>query len=59
MSGAIPGLAGPTISVTRSGNASDEDEEEGWEAMKAKREKKRSMWRAKKSVGDDIGALIS
>ncbi len=59
MSGAIPGIVGPTISVTRSGNASDEDDEEGWEAMKAKREKKRSLWRAKKSVGDDIGALIS
>jgi hypothetical protein len=59
MSGAIPGLVGPTISVTKSGNASDEDDEEGWEAMKAKRDKKKSMWRAKKSVGDDIGALIS
>lgn len=56
MSGA---LGGPTISVTKSGNASDEDDEEGWEAMKAKREKKKSLWRAKKSVGDDIGALIS
>jgi hypothetical protein len=34
-----------------SGNASDEDEEEGWEAMKAKREKKKSIWRSKK--GDE------
>ncbi|KAI0176428.1 hypothetical protein GGR52DRAFT_579789 [Hypoxylon sp. FL1284] len=37
----------------------DDDDEQGWEAMKAKREKKRSMWRSKKSFGNDIGALIS
>jgi hypothetical protein len=55
MSGAIPQ---PSISVTKSGNASDDDDEEGWEAMKAKREKKKSLWRAKKSIGDDIGAFI-
>ncbi|KAK4105970.1 hypothetical protein N658DRAFT_414129 [Parathielavia hyrcaniae] len=49
------------ISVTKVGNASDDDDEEGWEAMKAKRDKKKSMWRSKKSgaVGDDIGAMIS
>lgn len=56
MSAAVPQ---PRISVTQSGNASDDDDEEGWEAMKAKREKKKSLWRAKKSVGDDIGAFIS
>ncbi|EAQ90796.1 hypothetical protein CHGG_02731 [Chaetomium globosum CBS 148.51] len=56
MSGAI---MQPSISVTRSGSASDDDDEEGWEAMKAKREKKKSLWRAKKSVGDDIGAFIN
>ncbi|KAH6854380.1 hypothetical protein B0I37DRAFT_28838 [Chaetomium sp. MPI-CAGE-AT-0009] len=56
MSGAI---TQPSISVTRSGSASDDDDEEGWEAMKAKREKKKSLWRAKKSVGDDIGAFIN
>ncbi|KAK4128304.1 hypothetical protein N657DRAFT_13390 [Parathielavia appendiculata] len=55
MSGAIQ------ISVTKAGNASDDDDEGGWEAMKAKREKKKSMWRSKKSgsVGDDIGAMIN
>ncbi|KAM0322852.1 hypothetical protein ACHAQA_009193 [Verticillium albo-atrum] len=36
----------------------DDDEEEGWEAMKAKREKKRSMWRTKKSIGSELGAFI-
>lgn len=56
MSGAI---TQPSISVTRSGSASDDDDEEGWEAMRAKREKKKSLWRAKKSVGDDIGAFIN
>ncbi|KAK4155367.1 hypothetical protein C8A00DRAFT_13605 [Chaetomidium leptoderma] len=56
MSGAIQH---PSISVTKSGSASDDDDEEGWEAMKAKREKKKSLWRSKKSVGDDIGAFIN
>ncbi|KAI1096068.1 hypothetical protein F5B19DRAFT_437725 [Rostrohypoxylon terebratum] len=37
----------------------DDDDEQGWEAMKAKREKKRSIWRSKKTFGDDIGALIN
>ncbi|KAK4449386.1 hypothetical protein QBC34DRAFT_89237 [Podospora aff. communis PSN243] len=54
MSGAIP-----PISVTKSGAASDEeDDEEGWEAMKAKRDKKKSLWKTKKSIGGDIGAFI-
>ncbi|KAK4131981.1 hypothetical protein BT67DRAFT_140995 [Trichocladium antarcticum] len=56
MSGAIQQ---PTISVTQPGNASDDDDEEGWEAMKAKREKKKSMWRSKKSISDELGAFIS
>lgn len=34
--------------VKKSGDASDEDDEEGWEAMKQKREKKKSIWRSKK-----------
>ncbi|CRK41731.1 hypothetical protein BN1723_018888, partial [Verticillium longisporum] len=37
----------------------DDDDDEGWEAMKAKREKKRSMWRSKKSIGSELGAFIS
>ncbi|KAH6685250.1 hypothetical protein F5X68DRAFT_222838 [Plectosphaerella plurivora] len=37
----------------------DEDDEKGWEAMKAKREKKRSLWRTKKTVDSDIAALIT
>lgn len=36
----------------------DEDDDEGWAAMKQKREKKRSLWKTKKSVGSDISALI-
>ena len=43
----------------KSGGNSDDDDEEGWEAMKAKREKKKSMWKSKKSMGSEIGALIS
>ncbi|KAL0936600.1 uncharacterized protein CTRU02_208815 [Colletotrichum truncatum] len=42
-----------------SGNNSDDDDEEGWAAMKAKKEKKRSLWKTKKSIGSEIGALIS
>jgi len=37
--------------VKKSGNASDEDDEEGWEAMRQKREKKKSMWKSKKDLG--------
>ena len=56
MSGAMPQ---PSISVTQSGGASDDDEEQGWEDMKAKREKRKSLWRSKKSFGGDLGSLIS
>ncbi|KAL2168456.1 hypothetical protein VTG60DRAFT_7258 [Thermothelomyces hinnuleus] len=56
MSGAV---SQHNMTAAKSGNASDDDDEEGWEAMKAKREKKKSLWRAKKSIGDGIGALIS
>ncbi|KAH8889503.1 hypothetical protein GQ53DRAFT_869948 [Thozetella sp. PMI_491] len=48
------------LSVAKSGsNSDDEDDDKGWEAMKAKREKKRSLWKSKKDLGSDIGALIS
>lgn len=41
--------------VAKNGGASDdEDEEKGWEAMKAKREKKRSLWRSKKSLSSGL-----
>ncbi|KAL8324687.1 hypothetical protein RB597_008099 [Gaeumannomyces tritici] len=36
----------------------DEDDEEAWTAMKQKREKKRSLWKTKKSIGGDISAMI-
>ncbi|WDK18870.1 hypothetical protein CGRA01v4_10157 [Colletotrichum graminicola] len=44
---------------TKPGTHSDDDDEEGWAAMKAKKEKKRGLWRTKKSIGSEIGALIS
>ncbi|CAJ2501439.1 Uu.00g042920.m01.CDS01 [Anthostomella pinea] len=62
MSGALPQLQSKlqTQSKVSSVNREDDDDdEEGWEAMKAKREKKKSMWRSKKNYGSDIGALIS
>lgn len=40
----------------------DDDDEEGWAAMKAKRDEKKSSWRLKKSLGHDnldIGSLIT
>jgi hypothetical protein len=49
----------PAAKKSVSGNASDDDDEEGWQAMKEKREKKRSVWKSKKSFGADIGALIN
>ncbi|KAK1757575.1 hypothetical protein QBC47DRAFT_376403 [Echria macrotheca] len=54
MSGAIQ----PSIAVTKSGSTSDDDDEEGWEAMKAKRDKKKSSWKMKKGTGAELGAFI-
>lgn len=70
MSGALAGgweQGAPTSARTKPpspllkvGHQEEEDDDEGWEAMKAKREKKRSMWRSKKTTEhSDIGALIS
>lgn len=57
MSGALPNwetpktAAVPTIrAVQKSGNASDEDEEGGWEEMARKREKKKSTWKSKRDT---------
>ncbi|KAK3695200.1 hypothetical protein B0T22DRAFT_438225 [Podospora appendiculata] len=58
-SSAMSGAIQPNVHVTKSGNASDDDDEQGWEAMKAKREKKKSLWRTKKSIGGDISAFIT
>ncbi|RYP14872.1 hypothetical protein DL765_006090 [Monosporascus sp. GIB2] len=63
MSGALPTMTSKLHMEVRakpvSNKDDDDDDEEGWEAMKAKREKKKSMWRSKKSFGDEIGALIN
>ncbi|KAH8675523.1 hypothetical protein BX600DRAFT_432095 [Xylariales sp. PMI_506] len=62
MSGALPTLSklGQTETTVLPARENDEDDdEEGWAAMKASREKKKSGWRLKKSLGAEIGALIS
>ncbi|PMD40040.1 hypothetical protein L207DRAFT_36924 [Hyaloscypha variabilis F] len=53
MSGGLGGWQGKQALATirpvkKSGNPSDEDDEEGWEEMAKKREKKKSSWRTKK-----------
>jgi hypothetical protein len=55
MSGALQGWENKNGSSTvkpvkTSGNVSDEDDEEGWEEMAKKREKKKSLWRTKKDT---------
>lgn len=55
MSGALQGWENKNGSATikpvkDSGNASEEDDEEGWEEMAKKREKKKSLWRTKKDT---------
>ncbi|EPE09223.1 hypothetical protein F503_06999 [Ophiostoma piceae UAMH 11346] len=45
--------------VTAVAAVDDDDDEEGWAAMKAKRDKKRSMWKSKKTLSSELGALIS
>ncbi|ORY66034.1 uncharacterized protein BCR38DRAFT_339001 [Pseudomassariella vexata] len=61
MSGALPNISKLHIETKTASPANDDedDDEEGWEAMKAKREKKKSIWRSKKNFGSDIGALIN
>ncbi|KAF4470105.1 hypothetical protein FALBO_3002 [Fusarium albosuccineum] len=44
--------------VSASGEGSDDDDEEGWEAMKAKRDKKRTLWKNKKGYGNELSAMI-
>lgn len=43
--------------VSKAGAGSDDDDEDGWEEMKAKREKKRSLWRTKKDFGGVLDAV--
>lgn len=62
MSGAMPTVHSKLhaeAKVSAVNKEEDDDDEQGWEAMKAKREKKKSLWRSKKNFGADIGALIS
>lgn len=40
--------------VDRTGEGSDEDDEQGWAAMKAKRESKRSLWKSRKNVDSEL-----
>ena len=42
--------------VKKSGNVSDEDDEEGWEEMAKKRKQKKSLWKSKaKKDSNDNG----
>ncbi|KAL7944760.1 hypothetical protein V8C42DRAFT_358414 [Trichoderma barbatum] len=43
-----------SMRVVNKSASDDEDDEEGWEAMKNKREKKRSLWRSKKNLSSVI-----
>ncbi|KAK7430818.1 hypothetical protein QQZ08_002607 [Neonectria magnoliae] len=46
-----------TINIVKAGEESDEDDDEGWEAMKAKRDKKRTLWKSKKGLGSELSAM--
>jgi hypothetical protein len=50
-----------TVSAAAAKPAADDDDDDdrAWANMKAKRDKKRSIWRSKKTLGVDVGALIS
>ncbi|KAK7965225.1 hypothetical protein PG996_000420 [Apiospora saccharicola] len=58
MSGALPTLS-KLSGETKVEKEDDDDDEKGWEELKAKREKKKSLWRTKKSYGAELGALIN
>lgn len=53
--------SGPDVSrpAAKPTNDDDDDEEKGWEQMKAKRDRRRSLWKSKKSFGAELSALIS
>lgn len=44
--------------MNNSREGSDDDEEQGWEAMKAKREKKRTLWRSKRSPAAELNTAF-
>ncbi|KAK2593387.1 hypothetical protein QQS21_008918 [Conoideocrella luteorostrata] len=44
--------------MSNSREGSDDDDEQGWEAMKAKREKKRSLWKKKRSTTSELNAAF-
>ncbi|GAB0136476.1 hypothetical protein EsDP_00004777 [Epichloe bromicola] len=44
--------------MSNSREGSDDDEEQGWEAMKAKREKKRSLWRNQRSTAGELNTAF-
>jgi hypothetical protein len=65
MSGALGGwnsenkAPGATIrAVKANGNASDEDDEEGWGQMAKKREQKKSKWRTKKDSNNGLKEML-
>ncbi|KAI0538227.1 hypothetical protein GGR58DRAFT_311161 [Xylaria digitata] len=61
MGGAIPTVHSNLQTETKASppKDDDDDDDEGWAAMKAKREKKKSLWRSKKTFDSGIGALIN
>ncbi|KAK1828208.1 hypothetical protein QBC39DRAFT_156321 [Podospora conica] len=54
----MSGALNPKTTPNKSASASDDDDEEGWEAMKAKRDKKKSLWSKKKSIGGDFASFL-
>ncbi|KAG5927791.1 hypothetical protein E4U53_002801 [Claviceps sorghi] len=48
-----------TVKLLRSsGEPSDDDDEQGWEAMKARREKKRSLWKGRRTTADELNIVF-
>lgn len=71
MSGTLSPLAGnktpkagdkSTVKMVSTKEEADDDDDEGWAAMKAKRDQKKSSWRIRKTIAPtdvDIGSLIT
>lgn len=59
MSGALPTLSKLSGETKVANEDEDDDEEKGWEELRAKREAKKNIWKAKKSYGSELGSLIS
>lgn len=55
----LSNLAPAKTPATKTAADDDEDDDKAWANMTAKRDKKKSIWKSKKTLGMDLGAIIN